>query len=190
VIAGWSGFFVMAIELLGGRLMAPTFGSSIYVWGAIITVFMLALSLGYLAGGRWSMHAPSTARLGGLLLVAAATAAPILLFGEDVLEAISIRFTDPRAGSLLAAAALFFVPTCFSGMISPYAVRLLVTDQRTSGRHAGQLYFVSTFGSAAGTLLTSFYLVLILEVNQILWSLFAVSGITGVVALSMRDRNA
>ena len=42
----------MAVELLGGRLLAPTFGSSIYVWGAIITVFMLALSLGYLAGGR------------------------------------------------------------------------------------------------------------------------------------------
>jgi hypothetical protein len=190
VIAGWSGFFVMAIELLGGRLMAPTFGSSIYVWGAIITVFMLALSLGYLAGGRWSMHAPSTARLGGLLLIAAGTAVPILIFGEDVLEAISIRFTDPRAGSLLAATALFFVPTCFSGMISPYAVRLLVTDQRTSGRHAGQLYFVSTFGSAAGTLLTSFYLVLVLEVNQILWSLFAVSGITGAAALSMRGRTS
>ena len=40
----------MAVELLGGRLLAPTFGSSIYVWGAIITVFMLALSLGYLGG--------------------------------------------------------------------------------------------------------------------------------------------
>ena len=55
LIAGWSGFFVMAIELLGGRLLAPYFGSSIYVWGAIITVFMLALSLGYLLGGRASL---------------------------------------------------------------------------------------------------------------------------------------
>ena len=52
VIAGWSGFFVMSIELLGGRLLAPTFGSSIYVWGALITIFMLALSIGYLVGGR------------------------------------------------------------------------------------------------------------------------------------------
>ena len=48
LVAGWSGFFVMALELLGGRLLAPYFGSSIYVWGAIITVFMLALSIGYL----------------------------------------------------------------------------------------------------------------------------------------------
>ena len=56
LIAGWSGFFVMALELLGGRLLAPYFGSSIYVWGAIITVFMLALSVGYLAGGYWSRY--------------------------------------------------------------------------------------------------------------------------------------
>ena len=59
LVAGWSGFYVMAIELLGGRVLAPFFGSSIYVWGAIITVFMLALSLGYLCGGRWSLHAPT-----------------------------------------------------------------------------------------------------------------------------------
>src|SRR5262245_64823000 len=88
LIAGWSGFFVMAVELLGGRLLAPTFGSSIYVWGAIITVFMLALSLGYLAGGRWSMNAPSVRRLGALLIVAAATVLPVLLFAEPVLDAV------------------------------------------------------------------------------------------------------
>jgi hypothetical protein len=183
VIAGWSGFFVMAVELLGGRLLAPTFGSSIYVWGAIITVFMLALSLGYLAGGRYSMHAPSVRRLGGILIVAALTVAPLLLFAEPMLDALSVAVPDPRFGSLLSAVALFFVPTFFSGMVSPYAVRLLVEDRRSSGRHAGQLYFVSTFGSAAGTLLTSFYLVLLLEVNQILLSLLLISGAIGISAL-------
>ena len=74
-VAGWSGFYVMAIELLGGRLLAPYFGSSVYVWGAIITVFMLALSLGYLAGGAWSVRSPSLRRLGALLLLAASWAA-------------------------------------------------------------------------------------------------------------------
>ncbi len=43
-----SGFIIMSVELLGGRILAPYFGSSIYVWGSIITVFMLSLSLGYL----------------------------------------------------------------------------------------------------------------------------------------------
>ena len=30
----------MSLELLGGRVLAPYFGSSIYVWGSVITVFM------------------------------------------------------------------------------------------------------------------------------------------------------
>lgn len=182
LIAGWSGFFVMAVELLGGRLLAPTFGSSIYVWGAIITIFMLALSLGYLAGGRYSTRKPSLGRLGVILIVAALSVAPLLFFADPMLDAVAGAITDPRSGSLIGAAALFFVPTFFSGMVSPYAVRLLVRDRSSSGRHAGQLYFVSTFGSAAGTLLTSFYLVLLLEVNQILISLMLVSAAIGTAA--------
>jgi hypothetical protein len=182
LIAGWSGFFVMAIELLGGRLLAPYFGSSIYVWGAIITVFMLALSLGYLWGGRASLHAPSLQRLGLILLAAAASALPALLSGDSVLERLSARIGDPRYGSLVAAALLFFLPTCVSGMVSPYAVRLLVADRASAGQLAGRLYFVSTFGSAAGTILTSFYLVLYLEVNQILMLMLGVSGVIGVIA--------
>jgi hypothetical protein len=190
VIAGWSGFFVMAVELLGGRLLAPTFGSSIYVWGAIITVFMLALSLGYLAGGRYSMNSPSVRRLGAILIVAALTVVPLLLVADPMLDSLSQAVPDPRFGSLLSAVTLFFVPTFFSGMVSPYAVRLLVQDRQSSGRHAGQLYFVSTFGSAAGTLLTSFYLVLLLEVNQILLGLLLISVAIGVLAwLAHAPRN-
>lgn len=182
VIAGWSGFFVMGIELLGGRLLAPYFGSSIYVWGAIITVFMLALSLGYLAGGGASLRSPSLRRLAGILLAAAVTTVPVLLSGDRLLDWLSAAVPDPRFGSLLAATLLFFVPTGISGMVSPYAVRLLVADQATAGHHAGKLYFVSTFGSAAGTLLTSFYLVLYLEVNQILLLMLGVSLLIGALA--------
>jgi hypothetical protein len=48
------------------------------------------------------------------------------------------------------------------------------------------LYFVSTFGSAAGTLLTSFYLVLWLEVNQILLGLLLLSVAIGACAWLVR----
>lgn len=182
VVAGWSGCFVMAVELLGGRLLAPYFGSSIYVWGALITVFMLALSLGYLLGGRASLHRPSLRRLALILAAAALTMLPVLLAAEPLLDALSARFSDPRLGSLLSATALFLVPTAISGMVSPYAVRLLVADRQQAGNDAGKLYFVSTFGSAAGTLLTSFYLVLYLEVNQILWIMLAVSVLVSALA--------
>lgn len=175
LIAGWSGYYVMGIELLGGRLLAPYFGSSIYVWGAIITVFMLALSLGYLCGGRASLRRPTLERLALILIAAALLTLPILLYGDALLDRLSSAIGDPRFGSLAGATALFFAPTLVSGMVSPYAVRLLVADLHATGEGAGKLYFISTFGSAAGTLLTSFYLVLYLEVNQILLLMFAVS---------------
>jgi hypothetical protein len=187
-IATWSGFFVMAIELLGARLLAPTFGSSIYVWGALITVFMLALSIGYLAGGRYSMRKPTHRKLGMILALAAVTALPAVAWSESLLEVISIAVPDPRYGSLLAATALFLVPTALSGMVSPYAVRLMVQESASAGRHAGQLYFASTFGSATGTLLTSFYLVLWLEVNQILLSMILVSGLLGLLTMWQMDQ--
>jgi len=78
LIAGWSGFFVMAIELLSGRILAPDFGNSIYVWGGVITVFMLALSVGYLLGGRWSLRDPSLRRLALLLVISAAATIPVI----------------------------------------------------------------------------------------------------------------
>jgi hypothetical protein len=182
LVAGWSGCFVMAIELLGGRLLAPYFGSSIYVWGALITVFMLALSLGYLLGGRYSLHNPSLRRLAVILAAASLTTLPVLLASSPLLEAMSARLPDPRLGSLLSALLLFLVPTVISGMVSPYAVRLLVADHQRAGDDAGRLYFVSTFGSATGTLLTSFYLVLYLEVNQILWMMLAISLLVSLLA--------
>ena len=58
----------MSLELLGGRILAPWFGSSIYVWGSIITVFMLSLSVGYFIGGRLSLHSPSLAKFGCMFL--------------------------------------------------------------------------------------------------------------------------
>jgi len=190
VVAFWSGFFVMGVELLGGRILAPNFGSSIYVWGALITVFMLALSLGYLAGGRYSLHKPSLKRLGGLLGVAALTTLPVLPLSGVPLEELSIHITDPRYGSLAAAVLLFFIPTFFSGMVSPYCVRLLVDAEESSGRRAGQLYFVSTFGSAAGTLLTSFFLVKWFEVNTLLVATIIVSLALSVLSLLFAGRRA
>lgn len=180
-LAGWSGFFVMAVELLSGRLLAPNFGNSIYVWGGVITVFMVALSVGYLLGGHYSVFSPSLRRLGGLLIAAGITTLPVVAFGDQALDWVFDHVNDPRYGSLLASSMLFFVPTAISGMVSPYAVRLLVTQLDVSGRSAGSVYFVSTFGSAAGTILTSFYLVLLLEVNEILWGIMVVSTCLGLL---------
>lgn len=182
-LAFCGGFAIMSMELLGGRLLAPYFGSSIYVWGSIITVFMLALSIGYLLGGRATLSRVSVKRFGLIFLVGAALMLPLLLANEAVMNWIFDRFTDPRLGSLLACMSLFFIPTLVLGMISPYAVRLLVEHRDESGAVAGRLYFVSTLGSALGTLATSFYLVLWFEMNTLFVILASVLALCGVLGL-------
>ena len=174
----------MSVELLGGRILAPYFGSSIYVWGSIITIFMMALSIGYLIGGRLSLHQPSLFRYGLFFIVAAIALTPVIVFADAWMDAVFIRIEDPRYGSLIASTVLFFIPTAILGMIAPYSVRLVVESTTTSGQVAGALYFVSTLGSALGTLMTSFYLVLWFDMNTIISVMIAALLIAGVAAMA------
>lgn len=166
-------------------MLAPFFGSSVYVWGSIITVFMLALSIGYLSGGRFSLYNPSIERFGCIFLVAAISLLPTIFYSEQIFEFVFALVEDPRYGSLFASTLVFFVPSIILGMIAPYSVRILTVSADSSGQTAGFLYFVSTLGSAIGTIMTSFYLVLWLEVNQILWLTFSILITSGLVAFGI-----
>jgi len=39
------------LEVLGSRVMGPFFGISLYIWASLISVTLIALSLGYWLGG-------------------------------------------------------------------------------------------------------------------------------------------
>ncbi|MDN3652489.1 fused MFS/spermidine synthase [Thalassotalea ponticola] len=186
VMAFCGGFSIMGIELLGGRILAPYFGSSVHVWGSIITVFMLALSLGYLLGGRWSLHRPQLLKYGCIFIAAGTLLLPLILFATPMLEWVFTHVEDARYGSLVASMLLFFIPSVALGMISPYSVRLLVTSEHESGHVAGILYFVSTLGSALGTLATSFYLVLWFEVNTVLIAFCCILLALGSLAIGVQ----
>ena len=185
LLAFCAGFSIMCFELLGGKLLAPYFGSSVYVWGSIITVFMLALSIGYLIGGKFSLFSPSVFRYGLIYIAAAIAIVPTIFFSEQVMDAVFEVLEDPRYGSLMASTLMFLVPTVIMGMIAPYSVRILTESKNSSGQTAGFLYFVSTLGSAIGTIVTSFYFVLWFSINQILWLTFSIMFIAGLIALAV-----
>lgn len=189
VLAFVGGFVIMSLELLGGRALAPWFGASAHVWGSVIAVFMLALSAGYLLGGRLSLRRPTLGKLGIAFLAGAVLIHPLTYAAEPAMAWVFDSIEDPRYGSLVTALALFGAPTVALGVISPYAVRLLVQAVEASGQVAGALYFVSTLGSALGTLATSFYLVLWFETNAILTGL-ALALLGGALLAFAADRSA
>src|SRR5229473_871073 len=77
-VSGWqlktlvfvSGAVLMGLELAGSRVLAIHFGSSIYVWGSIIGIFLAALAGGYYAGGLAADRKPSFLLLNLIALAA------------------------------------------------------------------------------------------------------------------------
>src|SRR5947209_1292590 len=147
-IAAWCGFHTMVIELIAGRLISPYFGSSVYVWGSVIFVCMLGLAVGYLAGGLASTRSPTLGKLCLVPVAIAISTLPAATVADPVLNRIFDAIEDPRYGSLLACLLLFLIPVILCGMVSPYAIRILVRDTGSSGHSAGIVYFVSTVGSS------------------------------------------
>ncbi|MBI5378234.1 MAG: fused MFS/spermidine synthase, partial [Thaumarchaeota archaeon] len=66
---------------------------------------------------------------------------------------------------------LLTIPSFLLGMVSPYSVKIGTTVLSKVGSVTGNLYFLSTTGSIAGTFLAVFALIPYFEVNQIVFSL-------------------
>ena len=162
------GWILMGLEIVGGRMLAPYFGSGVWVWGSIISVFLAALSVGYFLGGLLSRRFPHGLGLATAIALAALTLIPVAFWYPDVNDWLASFDIHEQWASLLAAASLFFVPSVLLGMVSPYAVRLITHDVEQVGTNAGTLYAISTVGSCLGCLLTAFYFILWLGIRQIL----------------------
>ncbi len=160
-----AGVASMGLEILAGRLLAPDFGSSVFVWGSVIGVFLAALALGYrIAGWRAGAHA-SPAGLATALSGAGAYVAVVIVVG-DPLVAASADFPLPqRIRPVVPIAILFGPPTVLLGFVSPYGAELV--DARSTGDASGRVYALGTAGSLLGAFGTTFVLVPALDVEAI-----------------------
>ncbi len=173
-----TGAAVMAIEIVGTRVIALVFGVNLFVWSALLAVTLGSLATGYYAGGRFIDRRP-TLRVMGI----AVTTAGMLLglergYARFTLSALSDW--GPRLGPLAAAVLLFAPALCALGATSPIAVRLMVRDVTATGRGAGAAYAVSTVGSLLGTLAIGFVLVPRFGTNEIITTTATVLTLLGV----------
>ena len=162
------GAIVMSFEILGSRVLAPNFGSSVFVWGSLISVFLAGLSAGYYLGGRLADINPSSRKLGLIVMTPGILFLSFPLYGGPISEWIFMKDLGVRFSPLLASIALFLLPSVFLGVVSPYTAKLMICSLHTSGKTIGALYALSTFGSIIGTLLTSFYLITVAGVNALI----------------------
>jgi len=172
------GGVLMGFEMLGSRYLYPYFGGGIGTWAGLISTVLLALTIGYFAGGEIVDRHPSPRVIGTAVGLAAAYLALVPLSADRVMVGILGGIGDGPLGILAGAAALLLLPLSFLGTFSPVAIRLLIRSTEESGRVAGFVYGVSTVGSVFGTLFTTFALIPTLGSRAITY-LFA-----GILALS------
>ncbi len=183
VVVFVSGAAVLAVEILGTRILGPFYGVSLFLWSALITVTLAALSLGYVLGGRWADRGPRFTRLCSLLAMASVWLMLIPWLKQPLLylaEPLGLRFAV-----LVAAFILFAPPLTLLGMISPYAIRLGAFSLEEVGRTAGNLYALSTMGSVLSALLTGFFLIPNIGVSRLILAIGLALLITAVFGFAI-----
>ena len=151
-----SGASVLIVEISGTRILTPFYGSTIFVWSSLISVTMVALAFGYVAGGALADRRPHMRTLWTILFFAGLATYAIPEYDQLVLpltDHLGIRW-----GPLVASLLLFAPSLALLGMISPLAVKLRAQTLQNLGATAGNLYALATLGSLVGAIATGFYL--------------------------------
>ena len=180
------GASVLALEILGTRLLGPAFGVGLYLWSALIGVTLAALAIGYALGGRWADRGPSLTRFGLLLLAAGLWSAFIPWLRSPVLALV--EGFGLRAAVLVAGTVLFFPPLVLMGMVSPYAIRLKAGSLQEVGRTAGNLYALSTCASVVAAIATGFWLIPAMGVGRLVFLTGVLLMLTGALGLVVGRR--
>jgi spermidine synthase len=158
-----SGAAILALELLASRIMTPYFGVSLYIWTGILSITLIALALGYWAGGRLAAVKGSAGRLGHLFALMPAISAFAIVAACLVYPYLFPRLAGFNlvAGAFAACTVLLFVPLVAASAMNPLLVAILIA--RGGGRAAdagsGGVFFISTLGSVAGVFVTAFGLI-------------------------------
>jgi len=181
------GLVSLALELAASRLLAPAFGTTELVWSAIIGLILLYLSVGYALGGRWADRSPHPATLYTILTAAGLTIATIPLLARPMLRLAArgmMAWSLPQiAGPFIFVLVLFVAPVTLLACVSPFVIRLSVTDMTATGGTAGKIYAVSTLGSFIGTFLPNLVLIPNLGTYRTFVLLAMIAAVTGLWGL-------
>lgn len=152
-----SGMTTLAIELSASRLIGSVFGTSNLVWASIIGLILIYLSLGYFLGGRWADRLPYSRTMYLILAWGAFTSGLVPLISKPVLRLAANAFDQLEIGILFGSFSvvliLFIIPVTLLGTVTPFAIRIAITNPEQAGRVSGRIYAVSTIGSFVGTFL-------------------------------------
>lgn len=176
-----AGFVGLGIELAAERLLAPAFGTTIYLWSIIIALTFSALSIGYEIGGKIIDRHPSHRLMSIALILAGLWTVGVAFLGRSFafwVQGWTFDFGGITFGVFVSALVLLTIQPLLLGFVTPAAIRLTTTGVGEAGSSAGRIFGYSTIGSLLGTFLPVLVLMPFLGVRLT----FTLVGLSGIVA--------
>lgn len=184
-----SGFPALLYQIVWQRALFTLFGVNVESVTLVVTVFMLGLGLGSLAGGVLSSRP-------GLRLLAAFGVVEICIgsFGAGSLQLFHFVASYTAGRSLLTtgtvAFALLLVPTLLMGSTLPLLSEHFVRRTGNVGESVGLLYCVNTLGSGVACLLAAYFLMRALGESGTVRLAVCLNIAVGATALMLQKRQA
>jgi MFS family permease len=150
---------LLILEIVAGRLLAPTVGVSLYTWTSVIGVVLGGVSLGNAAGGRIADRWPTRSAV-AVIYVAASLASFLILLLVRYASSIVLPSSAPTIVQVLwITGILFFVPSTIMAAATPVLTRLSLHAVEEGGRVVGRIQSAAALGSIVGAFLTGFVLI-------------------------------
>ena len=164
------GFFSMGLQLVGSRLLAPHFGSSLIVWAFLISTFLAAFSVGSLFGGWLSGLLPRKRNVGVWAIAGLQITSLIFtaFYGRAFLRVVEANFESIALGLVISCPALFFLPIMMLSAFAPLSTEVLARRGLSAGLASGLIYGLSTVGNIAGVMGTAFLLIPNFPISRLL----------------------
>lgn len=147
----------MSTELAGAKLLAPYFGTSLYVWACVMALTLGGLAGGYFFGGRLSVRKNHEA-----ILMTSVLCAAIYICCLPQLSFLFVYLAGNLSllpSVLISSAVVLFPPVFIMGMVSPLIIKSITDTHEESGKKSGEIYAISTLGGISFIFLTAFYLI-------------------------------
>lgn len=152
-----SGAPALLYQIVWQRALFTIYGVNIESVTIIVTMFMLGLGLGSLAGGRLStLPGVSALRIFGVLELCIAAFGSVSLRIFHLVAAFSAGRSTWITG--LVTFILLLIPTLLMGSTFPLLVAHLVRFTGNVGKSVGSLYAANTFGSGVACLVAAVFL--------------------------------
>ena len=159
-----SGVAALVYQVCWQRLLFSAFGVDIDSVTIIVSVFMLGLGLGALAGGSLADHRPAWALR--YFAIAELGIGTFGLFSPALIRATGDAFVGaPQWQIVLANFLLLLIPTSLMGATLPILVAHVTRIWGNVGKSIGLLYQVNTFGAAFGVAIVGFLWFLLFDLD-------------------------